>query len=188
MDKPLRFISPTGKELSKEDVTEMFSAILQRPERVKIKSEPPKNMQELEDRLGNYEDALRKLLFGLTYDIEEGKTLKREKTPEVMVEALCRYEKNIMNLKLINEQLQPVSLLALIIEKDAPLVICDDIHLLGIERDRSGLSLPQKNKIAVQAASQAIWHLKKNKIPTIKEMKETLLNESAPFFDLLQLN
>jgi hypothetical protein len=192
MDKPLRFISPSGQEMTKEEVTNMFSvmsnAFLHRPKRIQIKSEPPKDIREFEDRWGKYDEALRNLLFGFTYDIESGKTLKREKTPEVMVDALCRYEKNTMNLKIINEQLQPWFLIAFIIEKDAPLVICDDIYLFGIERDRSGLSIPQKNKIAVQAVSQSIWHLKKNKIPTIEKMKEMLLDKHEPFFDLLQLD
>lgn len=144
MSNSLRFISPTGEELSKKQSSDMFNTISLFPERVKIKSEPPKNMREFEDRWGWFEEALRNLLFGLIHDIESGKTLKKEITPEVMVDALCYYEKNFEKQWIINAQLQSYSLITLIIEKDAPLIICDDTFLLGIERDRSGLSLPQK--------------------------------------------
>lgn len=191
MDKSLKFISPSGQEMTKEEVAKMFNVMSESfiPNKyTETKSMPPKDMVAFEDRIVWYEESLRKLLFGFIHDIELGKTLKREITPEVMVEALCNYEERMEELKIINVQLQPLFLIALIIEKNAPLVLCDDMYLFGVERERSGLSIPQQNKIAVQAVAQAIWFLRKNKVPTIEKMKQILLDRDEPFFQLLQLD
>lgn len=191
MDKSLKFISPSGQEMTKGEVANMFNLMSESfiPNKyTETKSVPPKNLAEFEDRIGWYEESLRKLLFGFIHDIETGKTLKREISLELMVEALCDYEKRMEELQIINVQLQPLFLIALIIEKNAPLVICDDMYLFGIERERSALSKPQQNKIAVQAVAQTIWFLRKNDFPTIEKMKEVLLDKHEPFFQLLQLD
>jgi hypothetical protein len=148
---------------------------------------PPKDFREFEDRIGEFEEKLRNLFFGLTYDIETKKTLKREKTPEAIVEALCKHEKYFQKHNVINEQLSPLFVLMLAIERDAPLVVCEDTYLLGIERDRSGLTLPQKNKISVQAAAQVLWYLEKDRIPNIGKMTNLLLDKSNALYKLFKI-
>lgn len=189
MDKPLKFISPKGHEMSQNEVDLVFQSFFKSLESVKPIVEPPKDLREFHNRILWFEEKLREICFGLTYDLGSGKTLKREKNAENLVDALCNYDKYIKDkgFLIINEHLNPMELLNLVIDRDAPFVICEDIYLLGFTRDRSGLSQPQKNKIAVQAVSQAIWYLKKNKIPTIEKMKEALLDRGEHFFDLLQL-
>lgn len=112
-----------------------------------------------EDRLLKVEEKARLLVFGLSYEIESKNIFKREKTTKNLVEILCAAEKYVDGL--INEHVDPHGFLKEVLEKDAPFYVCDDVYILGIERDRSGLSKNQKNKIVVQLAAQVIWSIKK---------------------------
>jgi hypothetical protein len=187
MDK-YQWFSPNGEEIPKGEMDIMFLEFLEKPESIKAPVEPPKNWVEFENRLLAFDADLRRLIFGFIYDIESGKTIKREKTTEAIVEALCNYDKYAKDLTVIHEYIDPCRLLKQILERDAPLIVCDDIYLLGVKRERSGLSLPQKNKIAVQATAQVLWYLEKCKIPTIEKMKKTLLNKKNLFHNLFQLS
>lgn len=158
----------------------------EKPALVEAVFNPPKSFSEFEDRLLEIEEKLRNVVFGLSYDTELGKTLKREKSNENIVTALCNYEKYVKGV--INEQCCSIGLLKLIIEKDAPFLVCDDEYILGVKRDRSGLSLPQKNKIAIQAAAQVFWYLEKNKIPTIDAMTSKLRDKKNALCTLWEIN
>ena len=188
MNKSLKWRSPTGKAMAQEEVEMMFQFLLLISQANKAPIEPPKDLRDFEDRMGEVEIKLRNIFFGFTYDIGTGKILKRKKSTEAIVEALCNYDKYAKDLTVINEHIDPYGLLKQILERDAPLIVCDDIYLLGVKRERSGLSLPQKNKIAVQATAQVLWYLEKCKIPTIEKMKKTFLNKKNPFYTLLQLS
>lgn len=186
MGKKLRFVDKSGNQISAGALRRASSMFFARPDsREQSYDEPPKDLGEFEDRLGVFLEQLRRLFFGLTYDVEATKTLKRNKSTEVLVEALCNYEKNLKG-KLKNEYLETVPFLKLVLERDASL-FGKDRYLLGVERDRSGISLPQKNVIAVQCAAQVLWHMEGSKLPTIKAMEKRLLNRSDPWFKLLSL-
>lgn len=138
-----------------------------------------------EDRLLEIEEKLRERVFGLDHDIESRKALKREKTNENLVTTLCDFEKYTNGI--IYEQLNPIELLKKIIDRNAPFLVCDDMYILRVERDRSELSLPQKNEIAIQVAAQLIWYIKKDEFPTIGAMAKCLLSEDACFYSLLEM-
>lgn len=99
-----------------------------------------------EDRLMQVFDGLRDRFFGYTYDVISKKTLKRDKSNESLVEALCYFEKHCNNNdnRLPTEFLDPYGFLRLVLEKDAPLFNYEEYLFfpLGIKRDRSGISLP----------------------------------------------
>lgn len=148
---------------------------------------PPKDLSEFEDRLGVFLLELQNLFFGISYEIEDGKTLKRDMSPESLVDILLVYEKRLQkDASLPSKTLKIYSILKLFLEKDVYLFEMDS-YLLGVERDRSGLSLPQKNVIAVQCASQVLWCLEGSRIPGPRAMRSKLLDEKQPFFDLLEL-
>jgi hypothetical protein len=138
------------------------------------------------DRLLEVEEKAHRLEYGLSYEIESKKIFKREKTTKNLVGILCAAEKYVDGI--INEYVDPYGFLKEVLEKDAPFYVCDDMYILGIERDRSGLSKNQKNKIAVQMAAQVLWYIKKNKIPTIDAMVRHLRSKSEPFYSLIEMN
>jgi hypothetical protein len=148
----------------------------------------PEDLSEFEDRLGVFLYDLQDLFYGITYEIETGKTLKRDMSPESLVDILLVYEKRLQKgASLPSKTLETYSILKLCLEKDVYLFEKDS-YLLGIERDRSGLSSPQKNAIAVQCAAQVLWHIEGNKILTIKAMVKILNSDKEyPFFELLEL-
>lgn len=191
MDKPKITVSFSGEVIPK-DALNMMKCLFETFSVVKDDIKPPKDLREFEDRFGAFVCDLRKHFFGGIYDVGQGKTLKRKKDDETLLDALCSYDKFFKNRPpfVIEEGVYtiPYDFLRLVIERDAPLVVCEDIHLLGIERDRSGLSSPQKNMIAVQVAAQILWYLEKNKIPTIEVMKKKLLDKKFFYYNFLKLN
>lgn len=148
---------------------------------------PPADERDFEARFGKYEEDLRNKLFGYMYYLKESKTLKRDSSVETIVEFLCEYDKHADELFVVTQQHNGYSLLKQILEKDAPFAIRQDKYLLGFERDRSGLSGPQMNVIAVQAAAQVTWYLKKDKLPTIESMSEYLCDKKYPLYHLLEV-
>lgn len=176
MGKPMK-LGIKGKIFPKELKTGL-NMFLERLNPADVLCKPPANLNEFEDRLGELLMSLGNLFFGLTYDVETGKTLKREKTLEALVKALCNHEKYCQNNHAIFVGLSDhYEFLKLVLENDAPL--SNDIYILGVRRDRSGLSSPQKNTIAVQAAVQVLWHTKKSEIPTLEKMREELILNTA---------
>jgi hypothetical protein len=173
------------KKKSKSTIKLMSQASLKESKFLKMLIASPMDLRGFEDRVLELEGKLRSLVFGLAYDMDTGKTLKREKTSKNLVDALCNYEKYVKGI--IHEQLDPIGLLKEIIERDAPFLVCNDEYILGVKRDRSGLSLPQKNKIAFQVAAQILWFLEKNKIPTIEAMEIRLRDKKNPLYDLLEI-
>jgi hypothetical protein len=149
---------------------------------------PPSDEREFEARVGKYEDDLKNKLFGYMYYLKESKTLKRDSSAETIVEFLCEYDKHADELFVITQYHNGYRLLKQILEKDAPFAICQDTYLLGFERDRSGLSGPQMNVIAVQAAAQAIWYLKKHKFPTKGSMIDFLFDKKNALYGFLEMN
>ena len=148
----------------------------------------PADERDFEARITKYEEDIRNKLFGYMYYLKESKTLKRDSSVETIVDFLCEYDKHADELFVITQCHDGYSLLKQILEKDAPFAICQDTYLLGFERDRSGLSAPQMNVIAVQAAVQATWYLKKHKFPTIESMSEYLFDKKYPLYHLLEIN
>lgn len=143
---------------------------------------PLTNLEQFEDRLRTFLDELKNLFFGITYKT----TIKRDTSNQSLVAALLEYEKCEKNLSLLPEKLETYSFLKLALEKDAPLLLQDE-YLLGIQRDRSGISDPQKNAIVAQCAARVLWFLEKNKIPTIMAMAKRLKNKKDPLCCLLEL-
>lgn len=149
---------------------------------------PPADERDFEARITKYEEDIKNKLFGLMYYLKESKTLKRDSSAETIVDFLCEYDKHADELFVITQCHDAYSLLKQILEKDAPFAICQDTYLLGFERDRTGLSGPQMNVIAVQAAAQVTWYLKKHKLPTIESMSEYLCDRKCPFYSLLEID
>lgn len=148
-------------------------------------SSPPKDLREFEERLGEFYECQYTRFFGLAFDISSGKTIRKEANAEALVKCLIDFEKN--EQPIYYAHIEAYKFLKMALEKDAPLFE-NDMYLLGINRDRSGLFLPQKNVISVQCAAQVLWHLEKGKIPTIEAMQNYLFDQSKPFFELLQLH
>lgn len=149
---------------------------------------PPANERDFEVRITKYEEDIRSKLFGYMYYLKESKILKRDSSVETIVDFLCEYDKHADELFIITQCHNGYSLLKQILEKDAPFAICQDTYLLGFERDRSGLSGPQMNMIAVQAAAQASWYLEKHKLPSIESMAQYLYDKKYPLYHLLEIN
>lgn len=143
-------------------------------------SKGPKSLTEFEDRLSKFFLDSYNDCFGLTYDASSRKTLDNKKNNDVLVDTLCKLEKTE---GYISEQVDPRDFLKKVLEKDAPISPHEE-YLLGVKRDRSGISLPQKNVIAVQAASQVLWKLRGNEIPTVKCMRDTLLGDKKSYTSL----
>lgn len=185
MDNPIKI---EGKIFQKEFYLGM-KMMLERYNPSEMPCEPPSNLNEFEDRLGELLIHLKGLFFGLAQDVETGKTLKKEKGSEALAKALCNYEKYCQtkhDIFFANGIWDLYNFLKLVLERDVPLLF-NEIYILGVTRDRAGLSLPQKNVIAVQAAAQILWHLEKDKIPNIKEMRGRLKNKENPLYTLLEL-
>ena len=77
----------------------------------------------------------------------------------------------------------PYEFLKLVLEEDAPLFGFEEelFGPIGIKRDRSGLSIPQKNVIAALAAAQVLWYLDKDNIPNTATMAKLLLKNREKF-------
>jgi len=147
--------------------------------------------QWFESKLGEILEELRERFFGYPFHVMSGKTIRRDTSNEALIEMLFFFEKYLeVNKNTITEFLEPFGFLKLVLEKDAPLFGFEEelFGVIGIKRDRSGISLPQKNAIAVQVAAQVLWQLEKGKIPTIVEMRKRLLDKENPLFRLLELN
>jgi hypothetical protein len=56
------------------------------------------------------------------------------------------------------------------------------------ENWKTNITLPQKNRIAVQCAAQILWNLKGQEISTIEKMIDRLQKKDDPIFALLELN
>lgn len=147
---------------------------------------PPKDLKEFEDRLGMFLHDLKNLFFGVIHEVETGKRVKRDTSIASLVHALLRYEKHQNKNVPSPEMLETYPFLKLVLEKDAAL-FGKDRYLLGIQRNRSGLSTPKKNVIAVRCAAQVLWHLERSQIPTIEAMEDRLLDRKYPFYELLDL-
>ena len=147
---------------------------MQTQKKQEVHIEPPKDLREFEDRLGKLMLFLKGTFFGLTYDIEERKTLKKDTGPETLVRVLQDYEKyrNAYG-EIFHNHLEAYQFLKLALESNTSL-IWDDRYLLEISRDRSGLMVPDKKELAVQCAAQVLWYLEGDKFLTIMDMEQCL--------------
>lgn len=139
-------VKPIAKSLKKTITNELGIQLELFLKKSDYKELPPYlGRISFEDRLLEVEEKLR-YMFGLAYCTDSQKILKLDKTYKNLVATLCNFEKHVKGF--MNVQLNPIGLLKEILENDAPFLVCDDLYILGIERDRSGLSKNQKNKIA----------------------------------------
>jgi hypothetical protein len=191
MGNKFRCIDEKGEEISPDELPDAMYDFLRAVASTNAEnnrpptSSPPKDLREFEERLGEFYERQYTRFFGLAFDISSGKTLRKEANAEALVKCLIDFEKN--EQPIYYAQIESYKFLKMALEKDAPLFE-NDMYLLGINRDRSGLFLPQKNVISVQCAAQVLWHLEKGKIPTIEAMQNYLFDQSKPFFKLLQLH
>jgi hypothetical protein len=183
-----KFMTSTGEVISPDRMESLFRSCFESTAPAKGRLKGPKDLREFEDRIGNILLKFKEHFFGLTYEVTSGRWLKRDTSNETLVTALRDQENHFKkNGNLLLEALDPYQFLKLALEKDASL-LDNDIYILGIERDRSGLTRPQKNVIAIQCAAQILWYLEKNKIPSIESMERRLIDESNPLYDLLMLH
>ncbi|WP_206740330.1 hypothetical protein, partial [Anaplasma marginale] len=108
------------------------------------------------------------------------------KSPEALVRTMIEWEnfdENELGLRLLSVPC-PYDFLKLALENDAPFLSSDDFYLLGVRRDRSGLSQNQKHKIAYQATAQVLWSLLRD-TPTATSMCDYLLTDQLPLQDLI---
>jgi len=180
MDKPWR----PYFQIDVEEAVRGFEKIQKILKPYKKAHNPPSNQQEFEDRLKIVEQIARDDVFGSPYEDEKRKIRRRETSTKALVEALCQDAKRPReSFSPSLGQLEPYKYLKLVLEKNARLHLPDEIDLLGVRRDCSGPSVPQKNEIAVQAIAQVLWYLEK--VPTKVEMSKILLNKKGPFYELL---
>lgn len=184
MNKQFPILDDKGREISKGQIAEMLAGMLA-PKNLPIKCEPPKNLQEFEDRLMNYCLEVNESSFGLDHEILPGKILKKEDMgTDLMVKVLQELEKRESVVS--NRVIDTYSFLKGVLEKDASL-FGKDVYLIGLNRDRSGISEPKKNQIAVQAASQIGWFLDGTECNSIEKMTTRLLKKEEPLHVLLEL-
>lgn len=116
----------------------------------------------------------------------------RYKSIEFLTDALCLYEKQFPMGRVNHPKMESLEFdfLRSILEKNAPLFYAENqiFEKLGFKRDRSGISLPQKKEIAVQATAQALWFVLRAKIPKIEKMKKKILDRDEPYYDLLEFD
>jgi hypothetical protein len=143
-----------------------------------IPPKPPKDFDEFQERLGIFVRCIWQLVFGINHDVKESKTLRQEKSDEAIIDALCNFENFCREKRSWSELVDAYPLLRSILERGGSLMGMD-LWLLGIERDRGGLSLPQKNEISVQCAGQVLWDIEGASIPTIAAMVKRLRKEVA---------
>jgi len=186
----VKFKTPQGMEISEDALNEIaalqFDVLKSSPSKTSFELECgedfPKNFQELETRFFLYEERLRECLFGFAHKLGLKKTIKKVESLDTIVDCLTEYEKIENKVNVYNEQFNPLQLINVIIEKNLPFMICKDKYILGIERDRSGLSVPEQNRISFQVAAQILWAVKKNEHPTIESMIDCLEDEQNPFY------
>src|SRR6185295_2222884 len=139
---------------------------------------PPKDFGEFESRLLAIVADLDEQ-YGI-YGLRQIPRLGREKCAATLARHLREIEQDIEKKGPVFEKILNIyEFLKTVLEQDAPLSQ-GDIYLLGVQRDRSGLSKPQKNMIAVQCAAQVLWLLKRNMIPNIETMEHSLLDSENP--------
>ena len=125
--------------------------------------------EDLLDLIASVMDSLRQRLFFL--NLNEKAIRDRYKSIPFLIESLCLAEKHLKDKCVIRDLINlEYHFLKAVLENNAPLFYYEErvFDRLGIKRNRSRLSLPEKNRIAVQCAAQVLWHLEGKKIPTIK--------------------
>jgi hypothetical protein len=172
------FSEDPGYKITPQEAIDSDLLRLSEVERIKLRIKqsseeillkPPKDFDDFRERLGIFVRCIWQLVFGINHDVKESKTLKQEKSDKAIIEALCNFEKFCREKRSWSEWVDAYPLLRSILEKDASLMEMD-LWLLGTERDREGLSLPQKNEISVQCAGQVLWDFEGIRIPTIAAM------------------
>lgn len=187
----VKFVGKDGSEVSAEKMKKLTNLMfLQQPSMKGCKTAvPPKDFGEFEDRLAEFYHQWQSMCFGVIHDIaEDVATIRKDRGPTALVRALHRCETYFNNHTEWQSIIQePYQFLKMVLEQDA-FLLGKDMWLLGIERDRAGITLSQKNEIALQAAAQVVWINEGAAIPTIKEMTKYLLHKRKPFYGLLQLS
>ena len=151
---------------------------------------PPKSLEVFEYRLLICYRDTQTSHFGHAHFLAEGKTLKKRTDYKALVDTLIVHEKCSKRVK--RSRLNPKDVyefLKYLLERNAPTGLPDEF-ILGFQRDRSRrlsktrleLSIPEKNKIAAQAAAQVLWFIEGERIPTLAEMGKRL--RQAPFTSL----
>lgn len=155
---------------------------------------PPKSLEVFEYRLLICYRDTQTAHFGHAHFLAEGKTLKKRTDYKALVDTLIVHEKCSKRVK--RSRLNPKDIygfLKYILERDAPTGLPDKF-ILGFQRDRSRrfskayleLSIPEKKKIAAQAAAQVLWFIEGQKIPTLAEMGGRL--RKAPITGLFKFD
>lgn len=149
---------------------------------------PPKSLEVFEYRLFICLRDVKKMHFGYAHLLAEGKTLKKRTDPKALVDILLAHEKHSERIKRSRfSYKEAYEFLKYLLEKDAPTGLPDKF-LLGFQRNRSGLSLTEKNEIAVQCAAQILWSMEGANIPTLEAMRTRLGTKNDPIHRLLKLS
>lgn len=150
--------------------------------------EPPKTLQEFEDRLGDIFVALIKHYFGVAYYVYPTSKLTNSASIENLIKIANQVEKfsDRRKSESIDIPLDCYLFLKKTLESNFRFSKLDQ-DLLGMVIDRTNLTKPKKRMIAVQCAVQVLWYLEKDAIPTIEAMIAMLKDKKRPFFELLEL-
>lgn len=147
---------------------------------------PPKHLEEFENRLRMCIDILTSEFLGKGYylDVDERKTIQKDFSLENLIETAILSEKKCSYKELTKKELfsnknqDSYSFLKKTLERKFP--FSETIQAcLGIPIDLSGISLPEKRTIAVQAAAQVLWFYKKGLIALVPQMRVEIWNNKS---------
>lgn len=184
MGKQIKWVNPkTGEEAFVDE----YWFKLELPEPIRPSSAPPKELREFEDRLRKLYDLLYDSYFGIAHYVSRNKKISNDKSLENLIEIGIQCEKILNNRKcIIGRVCECYKFLKIALEKNYP--FSDNAQAyLGVFIDRSGLTGPQKDEIAVQCAAQVIWNIEGERFPTIKAMIQRLRRKEDPLHSLLKL-
>lgn len=182
MDKPINWLNNAGESIFSEELSLQHQLEAQNPD---PSIEPPNHLGEFEDRLMKLLDHFQQY-FGIAYYLDFGakKRLKKDVSNKNLIDIAINHATR--GPSVINLHLDCYEFLKMALEQNFPFSLLAQSHL-GLSLDLSDLTKPKQNVIAVQCASQVLWHHGKSSIPNIAAMKDKLLDKQEPFFDLLEL-
>lgn len=180
MDKLNQMQAKQKEESIKKAYKEVLKQMIDFRVDHKIVVEPPVDLKEFEDRLESTVTRLYRFLFGVIYylDFDERSTLRKDTSLENVIDILitCN-KKNSEGIKLDhkmsfswNQRHDCYVFLKRVLERNCPLHE-DFQEYIGIYIDHSGISLPEKREIAMQAAAQVLWFFNKGQISLVSQMR-----------------
>lgn len=131
--------------------------------------------------------SLQQRLFAI--DLNQGSKKDVYKSIDFLVEVLCLLEQHADKSTVRDFTNVESYFLKRVLEKNAPLFYQEEnvAGLLGIVRERSPLTIPERNQIGVQVAAQILWREEGGSYRTITSLAKALRSKENPLHALLKL-